>query len=118
MVQKFTVNGEEIKVNLYEFSNDQSDSPELFLCLVKNFNNMVDTYSLFTVLTVTKVIDRFRRCLCGTAQEDWDLARTVHTANTKAAFKFCVYQMIEDLLDEDAITNTKQYLKRTKKPSN
>ena len=115
-VQKFTVANEEIKVNMYEFSNDKEESAELFLCLVKDFLNMVKTYELFTVPTTAKVIDRFRRCLSGTALDDWDLTRDIHSANTRPAFKLCVHEIIEELLDEDAVINTKQYLKRTKKP--
>ena len=61
--QKFKKDGEEIKVNLFQFSNDGDKSIKLLLTLIKDFDNMVGTYGLFTELTVTKVIDCFRRCL-------------------------------------------------------
>ena len=116
ITQKFKKDGEEIKVNLYQFSNDGDESIELLLTLIKDFDNMVSTYGLFTELTVTKVIDRFRRCLSGTALEDWDLIRSTTPANTRDAFLACKFELIEKILDDEAVENQVQYLKRTKKP--
>ena len=116
ITQKFKKDGEEIKVNLYQFSNDGDESIELLLTLIKDFDNMVSTYGLFTELTVTKVIDRFRRCLSGTALEDWDLIRSTTPANTRDAFLACKFELIEEILDDEAVENQVQYLKRTKKP--
>ena len=63
-----------------------------------------------------KVIDRFRRCLSGTALDDWGLIRVTHSNNTEVAFRMSVFQMVDDLLDDDVVKNTKKYLKRTRKP--
>ena len=43
--QKLTKDGEEIKVNLFQFSIDEDKSIELLLTLTKDFDNMVDTYA-------------------------------------------------------------------------
>ena len=37
VVQKFTVDGVEIKLNLHEFSNGEQDSPELFFAFSQEF---------------------------------------------------------------------------------
>lgn len=101
IVQKFTSGGEDIRVNVYGFSNEGDESPELFLSLVKDFDNLVATYSLFTTLTVTRVIDRFRRCLSGTALEDWDLIRGgTNNANTQAHFQGAKFEMMEEYLEK------------------
>ena len=55
--QRFTANGEDVKIHLYEFSNDDGESAELLLALIQDFDNMVTTYDLFNVLNVTRVID-------------------------------------------------------------
>ena len=55
--QEFTKDGEKIKVSLFSFSNDGDKTTELLLALIKDFNNMVETYDLLNTLTVTKVID-------------------------------------------------------------
>ena len=73
-------------MNLFQFSNDGDESIRLLLTLIKDFDNMVATYTLFTELTVTKVIDRFRRCFSGTALKDWDLIRDNTPGNAQAAF--------------------------------
>ena len=114
--QKFTQDGEEIKINLISFSNDDEESVELLLALIKDFDNMVDTYDLFNTLTVTKVINWFRRCLSGTALEDWDLIRTNTLANTQSAFKKSKLELIEETIDEDTPENILEFLKRTKMP--
>ena len=75
MTQKFTYNGEEIKVSLYQFSNAKKESAELLLALIQDFDNIVNTYDLLRTLDATRVIDRFRRCLSGTALQDWELIR-------------------------------------------
>ena len=95
ITQKFTQDGKEIKINLLSFSNDGEESAELLLALVKDFDNMVDTYDLSKTLTVTRVIDRFRRCLSGTALEDWDLIRTNTSGDTQSAFKKSKFELIE-----------------------
>ena len=116
VAQKFTKDGEEIRVSLYEFSNDGEQSAELLLALIQNFDNMVTTYDLFNTLSVTKVIDRFRRCLSGTALQDWDLIRQAAPNNTQANFLNCKFSLIEEVMDIDVAEDTINYLKRTKKP--
>ena len=100
ITQKFTQDGKEIKINLFSFANDGDESAELLLALVKDFDNMVDTLYIFNTLTVKKVIDRFRRCLSGTALEDWDLIRAGTPATTQAAFKRCKFELIEEMIED------------------
>ena len=47
LLQKFTKDGEKIKVNLLQFSNDGDESIELLLTLINNFDDMVATYTIF-----------------------------------------------------------------------
>ena len=56
--KKFTKDSDEIKVYLFEFTNDGEESVEVLLTLIKDFDNMVTTCDLFNELTVTKVINR------------------------------------------------------------
>ena len=105
VVQKFKKDGEDIKVLLHEFSNDGEESAELLLTLIKDFDSMVATYDLFNELTVTKVIDRFKRCLSGTALEDWELIRLTTNANTRNDFLACKFELLQGVLDEDAVEN-------------
>ena len=114
--QKFTANGEDVKVSYFRFTNDKDQSAELLLALIQDFDNTVPTYDLFNVLNVTRVIDRFRRCLGGTALQDWDLIRQTTPANTQVAFRNCKYELVREITSDNVVRDVKNYLKMTRKP--
>ena len=105
--QKFTADGENIKVPYFRFTNDKDESAELLLALIQDFDNTVTTYNLFNVLNVTKVIDRFRRCFGGTALQDWDLIRQITPANTQAAFCACKFELIREITSNNVVREVK-----------
>ena len=103
-------------MSLFQFSNDGDESTELLLTLIKDFDNMIATYTLFTKLTVTRVINRLRQCLSGTAFEDRDLIRDTTSGNTQVSLLTCKFELTEEILDDEAVENQIHYLKRMKKP--
>ena len=106
ITQKFEFHGDEVKVELTKYENQDGES-------VSNFWNMATTYKLFDQ-NMELLFDRFRRCLGGSARTDWDHIVEVETLSKKKLSQ-CMVAMFARLLGEDASDNLKEYLERTKK---
>jgi hypothetical protein len=67
---KYNVDGavEETKLSIYEDGSD-----EVFLKMIKEFQNNLDTYELWNDDNAARTVHRhFRRCLAGAARDLWD----------------------------------------------
>ena len=62
------------------------------------------------------MIDRFRRCLAGTAFRDWNLIRQAKPGITQTVFKNCRFDLIAETIDDDPVEENAMYPKRAKKP--
>ena len=81
--QEFKLSNDEIvKLEIPKYNNEND---ELLLLTLREFNDMVTTYDLFTLLDAAKVYDRFLRCLCGDASDTWNSLISGSTKN-KANF--------------------------------
>ena len=111
--QEFKLSNDEIvKLEIPKYNNEND---ELLLLTLREFNDMVTTYDLFTLLDAAKVYDRFRRCLCGDALDTWNSLISGSTKN-KANFKTTQIELVETLIGDEAYDEQLEYLQDTRKP--
>jgi hypothetical protein len=113
------VDNRTIKENMVVF---EDGTPEEILKLVREFQNLVDTYDLWHVApTVARsaviVYADFRRCLKGNAREIWDVI-VGNQPRTAAQFQVQLKQLIKKHIGQNALQNQILYLETTKKPEN
>jgi len=105
-------NNEIVKLEIPKYNNEND---EYLLLTLREFNDMVTTYDLFTLLNAAKVYDRFRRCLGGDALDTWN---SLILGNTKSAanFKTAQIELVETLIGDEAYDEQVGYLQDTRKP--
>jgi hypothetical protein len=114
---KYTVDNRTIKENMVVF---EDGTPEEMLKLVREFQNLVDTYDLWHIApTVARsaviVYSDFRRCLRGNAREIWDVI-IANQPRTAAQFQVQLKQLIKKHIGQNALQNQVLYLETTRKP--
>jgi hypothetical protein len=114
---KYMVDNRTIKENMVVF---EDGTPEEMLKLVREFQNLVDTYNLWHVApTVTRsaviVYSNFCWCLKGNAREILDVI-IANRPRTAAQFQVQMKQLIKKHIGQNALQNQVLYLETTRKP--
>ena len=103
------------KLNIFEDGNDKE-----FLKLVKEFQNYIDTYEIWSDEHAAYIVYKiFRRCLAGAARDLWDQINVLENADEERdelTFQTHVRELTSAILGNDALCNQKDYLKSTPKP--
>ena len=110
--QEFKLADNEIvKLEIPKFNNE---SDEYLLLTLREFNDMIKTYDLFTLLNATKFYDRFRRCLSGDAVDTWN-GLIAGTTKNLANFTTAQLELVETLIGDEAYDDQIEYLQDTQK---
>ena len=104
--------GKVMDIEILKFNNE---SNEFLLLTLREFNNMVDTYDLFTLLNGAEVYDRFQRYLSRDALDTWNGLIAGKTKNT-THFKTAQLELAETLIGDEAHDDQIEYLQDTRKP--
>ena len=87
-----------VKLEIPKYNNEND---ELLLLTLQEFNDIVNTYDIFTHLDTAKVYDRFQRCLCGDTLDTWNSLISGST-KTMANFKTAQTKLAETLIGDEA----------------
>jgi hypothetical protein len=103
-------------LNVYE-----DRTQEEILKLVKEFQNLIDTYNLWHNGTVAEsaamIYADFRRCLRGNARDMWDIIIS-NQPRTAAQFQVQLKKLIKKHIGQTALQNQVLYLETTRKLEN
>lgn len=110
-----TVDGivEKTTLSIYEDGSD-----EMYLKMIKEFQNYTETYDIWDQAT-PHCVPNFRRCLAGAARDLWDQINVLEDENgvrDELTFDDHLQELTGAILGDDALRNQKDYLKNTPKP--
>lgn len=90
-------------------------SKEIFLLLIKEFRNMINSYGLLTTEPIERIFTRFRSCLIGSARDEWDDI-AISVPRSWKGFQLATSEFMDEIVGADAYSDQQQYMRLTTKP--